>query len=252
MKCILSMASPMKSLESYDRYLFVGPHPDDIEIGSGSTAAKLAKMGKTVTFLIALDGLYGLEFVSSGITSTDLIEIRKREAKASALALGVDDVRFLGFSDGAQYENKDLLCAIAKVIGDVNPEVIFAPDPCLSNECHQDHLNVGTVVRQLAFFAPFAPIMQQFGAKSATVEAIAFYYTAQPNTYVKTKSFVELQHKAIFDNHVSQFPKGGPQAKSLAAYLKLRSFFMGFHRLSFHAEGFRMLDRIRMHCITEV
>ena len=251
MKLVLGVASPMKALESYDRYLFIGPHPDDIEIGAGATAAKLVKRGKSVAFVIALDGRYGLENAPAGTTSEALIEIRKREATACAAELGVDSVTFLGLCDGAQYEQKDLVHALAKAIGDFGPEVVFAPDPCLSSECHQDHLNVGEAARQLAFFAPLTEIMQQFGAKSAPVAALAYYYTARPNTYVRTHGFQAQQRRALFGYHLSQFPYQSSQAKSLEQYLKLRSFFSGLHRLCLHAEGFRMLDRTRMHCVTE-
>ena len=60
-RLILKAAAPLPRIESYDRYLFIGPHPDDIEIGAGATAAKLAAAGKKVTFLICMDGRYGLE-----------------------------------------------------------------------------------------------------------------------------------------------------------------------------------------------
>lgn len=35
----LKFAMPAVKLEAYRRYLFIGPHPDDIEIGAGATAA---------------------------------------------------------------------------------------------------------------------------------------------------------------------------------------------------------------------
>ena len=38
----LKFAMPAVKLEAYRRYLFIGPHPDDIEIGAGATAARLA------------------------------------------------------------------------------------------------------------------------------------------------------------------------------------------------------------------
>lgn len=251
MKLILRVASPMRKLESYDRYLFIGPHPDDIEIGAGSTAAKLVKSGKTVAFVIALDGRYGLENAPKGTTCEALIEIRKKEAMASAAALGVTEVVFLGLSDGNRYETKDLLHALAHAIGDFSPDVVFAPDPSLISECHQDHLNVGEAVRQLAFFAPLTEIMQHYDAKPAPVAAIAYYYTARPNTYVRTRGFVDVQLASIFDHHLSQFPPKSTEAFSLRRYLKLRSFFTGLHILSLHAEGFRMLDRMRMHVVSE-
>ena len=32
----LRIAAPAPQVEDYQRYLFVGPHPDDIEIGAGA------------------------------------------------------------------------------------------------------------------------------------------------------------------------------------------------------------------------
>ena len=83
----LSLAAPLPRIEQYERYLFLGPHPDDIEIGAGATAAKLAAAGKQVTFLICMDGRYGLEHAPAGTTPEQLVELRKAEAIASAPSL---------------------------------------------------------------------------------------------------------------------------------------------------------------------
>ena len=37
MKHILKAAVPIPKIEACERFLFVGPHPDDIEIGAGAT-----------------------------------------------------------------------------------------------------------------------------------------------------------------------------------------------------------------------
>lgn len=55
---ILKFAAPLPKIESYQRYLFLGPHPDDIKIGAGATAAKFASAGKDVCFLICTDGQF--------------------------------------------------------------------------------------------------------------------------------------------------------------------------------------------------
>ena len=99
LKLVLKAAAPLPDIEKSERYLFIGPHPDDIEIGAGATAAKLAAMGKSVCFLICLDGRYG----SETIPPDELVGIRKKEACASAKMLGVSDVRFLELSDGGFY-----------------------------------------------------------------------------------------------------------------------------------------------------
>ena len=100
----LRFAAPAPKVEAFDRYLFIGPHPDDIEVGAGATAAKLVAAGKQVCFLICTDGRYGLEHAPESTTPEALIELRKAEAVASAKLLGVEDVRFLEFSDGGFYD----------------------------------------------------------------------------------------------------------------------------------------------------
>ena len=250
-KRILKIAAPVPRIESFDRYLFVGPHPDDIEIGAGGTIAALRQMGKQISFVICTDGRYGMEHAPEGTTPEELIEIRKQESLASAKVLGVTDVTFLGFSDGGFYERNDLLKALAGVIGEKQPDIIFAPDPSVTSECHIDHLNAGTVSRQLAFFAPFADIMKQYGAVSAPVKAIAFYMTAKPNRFISTAPYLSQQIYSIFECHKSQFPEGCPDISSISLYLKLRSYDFGIRSFKGQAEGFRVLGRTHMHCLPE-
>ena len=50
---------PIPKVENFEHYLFIGPHPDDIEVGAGATVSRLVEMGKKVTYLIATDGCYG-------------------------------------------------------------------------------------------------------------------------------------------------------------------------------------------------
>ena len=86
----IRFAAPLPDIEAFERYLFIGPHPDDIEIGAGATAAKLAAAGKKVCFLVCLDGRFGLENAPAGTSPDDLAALRTEEAKRSARMLGVD------------------------------------------------------------------------------------------------------------------------------------------------------------------
>ncbi len=247
----LRIAAPLPKIGQYDRYLFLGPHPDDIEIGAGATAARLAAAGKRVTFLICMDGRYGLEHAPAGTTSEQLVGIRKAEAIASAKMLGVEDVRFLDLCDGGFYDFDELLRRTAQIVGETKPQLIFAPDPDVGSECHVDHRRVGECARRLAFFAPFAEIMARWEAAPAPVEALAFYMTAKPNRFVETRGLLPRQTEAIFSCHKSQFPAGCADAKSIALYLRLRSADFGLRRLCGAAEGFRVLGRTQMHCLPE-
>lgn len=246
LKLVLKAAAPLPDIEKFERYLFIGPHPDDIEIGAGATAAKVAAMGKSVCFLICLDGRYGSETVPP----EELVGIRKQEALASAKTLGVSDVRFLELSDGGFYEFDELVHGIAQIVGDFKPDVIFAPDPCVTSECHADHLNVGNAARRIAYFAPYAGIMHEYGAETAPVAALAYYMTAKANRFVKTSGYLTKQLDAIFTCHQSQFP--GDSGDAIKLYLKLRSATFGLRRLSPSAEGFRVLTQTHMHCLPEM
>lgn len=250
-KLILKAAVPTPKIENYRRYLFVGPHPDDIEIGAGATAAKLAAMGKEICFLVCLDGRFGDGNAPEDIRGDALVALRKQEAIASAAMLGIHDVRFLDLCDGGFYEQQELVSKLAQVVGDFQPDVILAPDPDVTSECHADHLNVGRAAKQVAYFAPYGGIMERYGASAAPVQVLAFFMTAKPNRYVKTGNYLRLQLKSIFENHLSQFPEGCADAKSIALYLKLRAIDFGLRSGKGLAEGFRVLGVTHMHCFPE-
>ncbi len=251
-RLVLKIAAPAPKIEELSRFLFIGPHPDDIEIGAGATAAKLAAEGKQVTFLILTDGRYG-DGHSGGVRGDDLAALRRHETVSSAEKLGVKDVRFLDFCDGGFYSYEDLVKAVAVAVGECGPEVIFAPDPDTGQECHADHLRAGRAAAHIAYMAPYPGIMANYGAASADVKAIAFYMTARANRFVKvSKEMVRLQGEALFGCHTSQFPEGSDEAKQLALYLKLRSADFGLRNLCAHAEGFRVLGQTHMHCLPEI
>lgn len=250
-KLILKFAAPLPKIEEQTRFLFIGPHPDDIEIGAGATAAKLVDMGKEVRFLVCIDGRFGTTNAPEGLEGDKLVAVRKQEALDSAAKLGVSDVHFLGLKDGGFYEQKNLIVGIAKAVGEFQPDVIFAPDPCVNSECHRDHLNVGNAARQIACFAPYKEIMREYGTECAPVKALAYYMTAKPTQYVKTSGYLKKQIDAIFTSHVSQFPEGCGDAQSIPLYLKLRSIDFGLRSLKGCAEGFRVLGVTQMHCLPE-
>ena len=250
-RAALRFAAPLPRIENFRRCLFIGPHPDDIEIGAGATAGKLAAAGKELCFLICTDGRFGDAYLPKGTSPQDLISRRQAEARRSAALLGVSDVRFLNLRDGGGYTQEALWRGMAEVIGDFKPDVLFAPDPRVSSECHTDHLNVGEAAMRLAYFAPYAGIMAGYGAKAAPVKALALYMTAKPNQYIKTTGYLDRQLEAIFTCHKSQFPAGCGEARAISLYLKFRSADFGLRSLKGAAEGFRVLGVTQMHCLPE-
>ena len=246
----LKIAAPIPDIEKYDSFLFIGPHPDDIEIGAGATAAKLCEAGKRVGFLCCIDGRFG--DCNAPVHGDELAALRQKEGRESAEYLGVKSLEFLNFCDAGFYDFKELEREIARCVGEFKPQVIFAPDFFVSSECHADHVNVGKAAAHVAHNAPYPRLMEHYGAESAPVEAIAFYMTAKPNFFVKTgKRLVEKQLHSVFGIHLSQFPEGCGDAKSISLYTVLRSFDFGLRSLKGRAEGFRVLGRVHMHCLPE-
>lgn len=244
-KLAIKVAVKIPKIEQFERYLFIGPHADDIEIGAGATVAKLASMGKKITFLICTDGRFG-DGASDGVKGDALAELRKTECLKSAKLLGVEDVRFLGLKDGGGYAYDDLLKKLAETVSEVNPQIIFAPDHLSGSESHEDHLNVGKAARTIACFAPYENLMtDRFSVKGADVEAIAFYMTSRPNRFVKVKGLLNKQFDSIFKCHTSQYKEGAPESDSLKLYMKIRYYQYGCK------EGFRVYSKTHMHCLPE-
>lgn len=251
-KFILKLVAPVPKIDKYQNYLFIGPHPDDIEIGAGSTVAKLTAEGKQVNFLICTDGRYGTE--DEQADPLKLIKIRQKEALESARILGVKNVIFLPFSDGGFYSVKDLETEILKVIAQVKPDVILAPDYQLINECHADHIKTGTAATYAYIACTNYHLMKDLGIRDfAKPQVMAYYFTAKPNSYVKTGKYFNKMIGAI-DCFKSQFPiendKDGIY-KSFKLYLKIRAFRYGIRRLSAKADGFRALANLHTHCAPE-
>ena len=82
-----------------DRAMVVTPHPDDAEIGCGGTIAGWIDQGTVVVYVLCTNGDKG-----SGdpeMTSKRLAEIREREQAEAADVLGVREVIYLRYPDGA-------------------------------------------------------------------------------------------------------------------------------------------------------
>ena len=79
-KLIVKKVMKAPKIGSFDRFLFIGPHPDDIEIGAGATAAALVQAKKQVTFLIVTDGRYGTDNCRE-FEGDDLVRKRQEEAE---------------------------------------------------------------------------------------------------------------------------------------------------------------------------
>ena len=109
------------------RVLGVFAHPDDPEFFAGATFAKWAQDGAEITFVIATSGDKGS--ADPEMTHERLAEIREREEREAAAALGVKDVVFLRYKDGELFPTLELRRDITRMIRMKKPDVVVTLDP---------------------------------------------------------------------------------------------------------------------------
>jgi LmbE family N-acetylglucosaminyl deacetylase len=113
--------------------LALGAHPDDTEIGCGGTLALHADAGDRVTIACVTDGEAG----GMGVPPVKLARIRREEAAAAAVMLGVEEVRFLGFPDGRlAWAGYDLVAVLGRLVRELRPEIVYIPH---AGDAHPDH-----------------------------------------------------------------------------------------------------------------
>lgn len=117
------------------RVLFVGAHPDDIEIGAGALAARLIRCGEDVRFLI---------LTTHPQNGTE----REAEARSAAAVLGLpgDSLRFGGFVDGelSAHAAEVALVRALYTSEDWRPDVVVAHT---SQDSHNDHVAANAIAR---------------------------------------------------------------------------------------------------------
>jgi len=130
-----------------ERILVVLPHPDDESFGLSGTLAKHIQNGARVTYACLTLGEMGRNMgIPPFATRVTLPSIRKKELAESCRAIGIQDLRMLGFHDKTiEFEDRDLLDEkINAIIREVHPSVIYTFYPGYS--VHPDHDATGAAV----------------------------------------------------------------------------------------------------------
>jgi LmbE family N-acetylglucosaminyl deacetylase len=131
--------------EQPQRALVVVAHPDDVDFGAGGTVAAWTAEGIEVSYLICTDGDAG--GFDPAVPRSSIAGIRQEEQRAAGRAVGVTDVRFLGYPDGQLIPSWDLRRDISRVIRQVRPERLVMQSPEINWEriaaSHPDHRAAG-------------------------------------------------------------------------------------------------------------
>lgn len=134
-------------MEKERQILVVFPHPDDEAFGVSGTIALHAENGTPITYACLTLGEMGRNMGNPPFTNREgLPDIRKRELKDAAIAIGIEEVRMLGFRDKTiEFEDEEkLVGTIYSIIEEVDPSLIITFYPGYS--VHPDHDATGAIV----------------------------------------------------------------------------------------------------------
>ncbi len=130
------------NLETPDRALAIGAHPDDVDFGCGGTLAKWAADGCEIHILVCTDGSKGTW--DPAADETTLIAARQAEQRAAAETLGATgEVVFLGWTDGELSSGMKQRRQVVDVIRRTKPTVVLGHDPWKRYRLHPDHRHAG-------------------------------------------------------------------------------------------------------------
>lgn len=125
-----------------NRALIISPHPDDLEIGMGGTAAKMAEKGVDIASLVVTDGRRSTS--EAGLSEDRVAEIRKNEVREAAGVLGLDVLILFELPD-AEGDNITIFKdELGKVLDKLKPSEIYIPHPEIDK--HPTHGAVSNAV----------------------------------------------------------------------------------------------------------
>ncbi|RIK07753.1 MAG: PIG-L family deacetylase [Acidobacteria bacterium] len=124
--------------------LLVAAHPDDADFGAAGTAAKWARAGAAVTYLVVTDGSKG-SWDPAVVPARLAVRREEEQARACEMA-GARPPEFLRLRDGSVENTMDLRRELAAWIRRLAPQVVITHDPWKPYMLHPDHRSVGTAV----------------------------------------------------------------------------------------------------------
>jgi LmbE family N-acetylglucosaminyl deacetylase len=200
------------------RILGIFAHPDDAEFTCGGSAALWADQGAQITYVVITNGAAGSNDPNQDLD--ELVRIREAEQRAACAVLGVQDVIFLGYADGALQPTIELRRELTRIIRRLKPDRVITGDPTAvfyGTEYinHPDH----RAAAEAAIYAVFPsavtrPIFPELLAEGYEPHQVKEVYISgddtHNNTYVDISNTLERKIEAL-RCHKSQLDPGDGQ-----------------------------------------
>lgn len=208
------MALPVPDSE-VSRILVVTAHPDDVDFGAAGTVAQWTRQGIEVAYGIVTNGDAG--GFDQAVARGEIPAIRQAEQRAAGEAVGVTDIRFLGYRDGELSVTHELRRDISRLIRQVRPQrmVIQSPDRNWNRipASHPDHLATGEAAICAVYpdaRNPFAhpSLLLDEGLEAWSVPEVWLMGSPHADHYVDVTDTFPAKMAAI-GAHASQLPAPG-------------------------------------------
>jgi LmbE family N-acetylglucosaminyl deacetylase len=202
-----------------ERAMFIYAHPDDIEFSASGTAAKWARGGCEIVYVLLTDGQVGTH--EEEMTIERLIETRRAEQEAAARVTGVKTCVFLGYHDGLLQPTLALRKQLVRLIRQHRPNVVVCGDPTVffpSDDYinHPDHRAAATAALEAAFpAAEMRLLYPEFLAEGLRPHKINYVYVSNSpgaNHYEDISDTITVKLEAL-RQHKSQFGDWDPEER---------------------------------------
>ena len=241
----VSMSQFTANLETPERVLAIGAHPDDVDFGCGATLAKWAADGCEVNVLVCTDGSKGTW--DPDADEAELISTRQAEQRAAAAALGATgEVGFLGWPDGELASGMEQRSQVALWIRRTRPTIVLGHDPWKRYRLHPDHRHAGWLVtdgvvaaRDPKFF-PDQPVPHHRPDRLLLWEADEPDHAEDVTGFLDTKYQALLAHKSQFETTMDAGED--PELTLFRQRVEAKLTTAGQAAGMAHAEVFKLID----------
>lgn len=196
-------------MEQERQVLMIFPHPDDEAFGVSGTIMKHIDNGTPVTYACLTLGQMGRNLGNPPFaTRESLPKIREKELEAACAAMGITDLRKMGYRDKTlEFElQEDLVKMVTELIDELNPSLIISFYPGYS--VHPDHEATASAVIEAVRQLDNKPTLHLVAFSHDSLEDLG-----EPNV-VNDITGYEARKLKVLEAHASQT---GPMLESLAA-----------------------------------
>jgi LmbE family N-acetylglucosaminyl deacetylase len=201
-----SFATPSTTdLATPSSALAIGAHPDDVEFGAGGVLAKWAADGCIVHHLVCTDGSKGTWDPDADVDA--LVARRQDEQREAAQRLAganAGQVVFLGRVDGELDSDLATRGEVARIIRELQPQVVLGHDPWKRYRLHPDHRHAGLLACEGIVAARDPHFFRDHGLAQHRPEALLLWEADAPDHAEDVAAFVEVKLDALAA-HESQF-----------------------------------------------